>query len=69
MTDEEALRIKSRHGAAILARPDVHAISIQTAPNGQPRLVVRGSLDASQLPTDLEGLPVVVEKSGPFKAQ
>jgi hypothetical protein len=68
-TDEQAQAIKDRHSLALLNIPGVHGVGVQQDHAGNHRLVVLADTTAerSSLPSQIEGLPVSVEESGPFK--
>jgi hypothetical protein len=71
MDDEEARRIKRKHAAVLMDQPGVQGVSLQQDPQGRPRLVllVDGTANIGGLPKDLDGLPVVIEVSGPIRKQ
>jgi hypothetical protein len=68
-TDEQAHAIKDRHSLALLKIPGVHGVGLQQDHAGNHTLVVMADATAerSNLPSQIEGLPVSVEESGPFK--
>ena len=70
-TEKEADKIKSRHSAELLSMPGVCGVGVEKNPDGA--FVIAVYLDAdhpgipSQLPKDIEGLPVKFVISGPFR--
>lgn len=68
MDEEQASQIQLRHAPLIARLPGVQAVGLCTDPSGNQQLVVVAdhTLDASTLPRDVEGLPVVLERSEPF---
>jgi hypothetical protein len=73
VTEAEALRIKDAFSEQHLGRDGVCAVGVGQDQDGAPVLVVH--LDAerteapSGVPAVIEGLPVRIERTGPFRAQ
>ena len=65
--------VKARHEARLLDLPAVVSVGIGRDKNGNPAIIAGldrpDSETESQLPTQLEGYPVVVRIVGPIKAQ
>jgi hypothetical protein len=73
MTFEEMSELKRRHSAHLLAMPGVCGVGVEKDDKGQPVLTVHlDSDDASikaAVPKTVEGQPVKIVKSGPFRKQ
>jgi hypothetical protein len=73
MDQAKASAIKRQHSAKLLARPGVCGVGVEKDEQG--RFVIAVHIDAAQedvageIPTTLEGCPVKVVRSGPFKKQ
>ena len=65
--------VKARHEQSLLATPGVVSVGIGLAPDGEQAILVGVSGDADslreQLPSALEGYPVIVQHTGTIKAQ
>jgi hypothetical protein len=68
-TEQEAQAIKDRHSLSLLKMRGVHGVGLQQDKAGNHTLVVLADSTAerSKLPSQIEGLSVSVEESGPFK--
>jgi hypothetical protein len=70
-TEKEAGDIKNRHSTELLSMPGVCGVSVEKNPDGAFVIVVY--LDGEhpgvrrQLPEDIEGLPVKIVISDPFR--
>lgn len=70
--EEKAYNVKSRYVAQYLCRPEVNAFGVEKDATGQ--YVIAISVDTQdpqvlkQLPSDLEGVPVIVSYRGKFRA-
>ena len=69
MTESQAMAIKQRHSLALLKTPGVQGVGLQRDPGGNQTLVIIADPMAqlTELPSEIEGLPVLLEASGPFK--
>ena len=72
MTPEEIIReVKRRHSRQLLSQPGVCGLDIETGADGQPLLTIHLDSDdpavRERLPTQIEGYPVKLVKSGPFQ--
>lgn len=68
--DEEAARaVKRRRSRELLRREEVVGVGLGTGADGAPVLVVHVRGDPPpDLPAELDGLPVRVERTGPIRA-
>ena len=70
-TEKEADDIKSRHSTELLSMPGVCGVGVEKNPDGAFVIVLYLDADhpgmQSQLPKDIEGLPVKFVISGPFR--
>ena len=65
-------RIKERYGPGLLARDGVNGVGVERDDSGEYYLAVHVDKDAAagqSLPREIEGQPVKVVPSGPFRAQ
>ena len=71
MDEATARKIKSRHGPGLMQQAGVYGVGLGQDRVGRPQLVilVDAKCDTSKLPTDCEGLPVAIERSGPVTKQ
>jgi hypothetical protein len=69
MDEEKARQIQRRHAPRLASLPGVQAVGLGKDADGNQQLVVVAdpTVDADALPPELEGLPVVLERSEPFK--
>jgi hypothetical protein len=64
-----AINIHQRHSRELMADQDVVGTAVGLTANGQPAIkVFTRSESIMRIPTNLEGLPVEVEMTGPFHA-
>lgn len=72
MPDDDVHAVKRRHSERMLRRPGVCGFGVERDENGADVLVIHveaGSTEvASSLPREIEGYPVRVVESGPFRA-
>ena len=69
---EEAKLVKRRHSSALLQKPGVCGVDIQTNSAGEATIHVHLDpqvADSKEIPDDLDGIPVKCEFTGPFKKQ
>jgi hypothetical protein len=69
-TIEEANEIKRKHSLDLLKKPGVCGVDVQA--DAQGKGVIHIHLDpnlASKMPTQLDGVPVKCEFTGPFRKQ
>ena len=70
-SEEEVRAIKRRHSARLLQQPGVRGVGVEKDDTG--RYVLAIHLDANDpaagegLPSEIEGLPVKMVRSGPFR--
>lgn len=71
VTEEEAREIKQRHAPRLLQHPGVAGVGVQRDSDGSFYIAVHLSDPApenqSNLPSELEGCPVRLIASGPFR--
>lgn len=69
ITNEQALAIKDRHSMALLKTPGVHGVAVREDGAGNQTLLVLAdaSLEQARLPAQIEGLPVALERTEPFR--
>jgi hypothetical protein len=73
MTTPSIQDVKKKHEAKLMSLPGVVSVGIGLDPGGRPAVIV--GLDKSrpeveaQLPSQLEGHPLVIQILGPIKAQ
>jgi hypothetical protein len=72
MTSEEAIReVKRRHAPQLLSQPGVCGVGVEKDEKGEYVLTIHVDTDdpdiRSQLPGQLDGYPVRVVQSGPFR--
>ena len=73
MTSSSIQEIKKKHEAKLMSLPGVISVGIGLDPGGRPAVIV--GLDKSrpdvqaQIPSQLEGHPLIVQILGPIKAQ
>jgi len=69
ITEEQARAIKERHSPVLLKMRGVYGVGLQQDEAGNHKLVVMADATAerTKLPTEIEGLPVSLEETGPFK--
>jgi hypothetical protein len=70
VTAEQASEIKRRHRDTLLKIKGVHGVGVQQDETGGNCLVVLTdeTADISGVPSEIEGLPVAIERAGPFRA-
>jgi len=70
LSEAQANDIKRRHRDRLLRIAGVCGVGVQCDPSGSQRLVVMTdpAADLSALPSEIEGLPVAIERTGPFRA-
>jgi hypothetical protein len=71
--DATARTVKERHEARLMAVPGVHGVAIGNRPpeqGGGPAILVFHSDDArlAEIPREIDGVPVVLQRSAPFQA-
>jgi len=74
LNDEEKIRaVKRRHSARLLSQRGVSGVGVEKDEAGRFVLAVHINADdpkiAQQLPSEIEGCPVKIIKSGPFHKQ
>lgn len=74
MNQDRARRALARHEASLLDLSDVVGVAIgERATVGGSDVVIKVFVSrdgpAGQIPEELDGVPVIVERSGPFEAQ
>lgn len=74
MAKEEQVReVKRRHAPDLLKRPGVNGVGVEKDESGQFYLALHVEADNPQaqqgLPQEIDGVPVKVVQSGPFRAQ
>jgi hypothetical protein len=69
LTEEQAKAIKERHSPALLKVQGVYGVGLQKDKAGNQKLVIMADATAerAKLPIEIEGLPVSLEETGPFK--
>lgn len=69
LTEEQARAIKERHSPALLKMQGVYGVGLHQDKAGNQKLVIMADATAerAKLPTEIEGLPVSLEETGPFK--
>ncbi len=69
LTEEQAKAIKERHSPALLKMQGVYGVGLQRDKAGNQKLVIMADATAerAKLPTEIEGLPVSLEETDPFK--
>jgi hypothetical protein len=69
--EQEVSRVKDRHAAELWRIPEVVGIGVEQEPTGEFVITVHVRDDSdetiAQLPTHIEGYPVRVEYSGPYR--
>jgi hypothetical protein len=71
MTEQEVREVKRKHSAWFLGRPGVSGVGVEKTPDG--RFVLAVHVDPAHpsvrdgLPQEVEGVPVTVVESGPFR--
>jgi len=72
MGAEEARETVDRHAPSIMKISGVEAVAAGKTSDGAPCVRIFVSVDPGMLggvlPSELDGLPVVVERAGPFRA-
>ena len=72
MTSDQAREIKQRHSADLLAQAGVCGVGVEKNEHGELVLAIHLDSDPAEaakwLPSEIEGLPVKLIHSGPFKA-
>lgn len=72
-TQEEASEIKRQHSAELLAQPGVWGVGVERDTNGNYVIAVHVDNDhpdvLSLLPQQIEGYPVKLVYSGPFRKE
>ena len=68
-TEQEIKELKRRHSARLLSEPGVSGVGIEKDQAGEYFLTVHvdGPDAAQKLPRQLDGKPIKVVQSGPFK--
>ena len=69
ISSEEARAIKDRHSAALLRTAGVHGVGVREDEAGNQTLVILAdpTVEKSMLPLEIEGLPVTLERTEPFR--
>jgi hypothetical protein len=71
VSQEEARAIKRRHSPELLKRPGVSGVGVEKGEGGDYVLTIHVNADepgvADQLPAEIEGLPVRIVRSGPYR--
>ncbi len=71
MTQNEVRAIKQRHSARLLQQPGVCGVGVEKDAGGVFFIAVlvdeKDTAVQASLPTDLEGAPVRIVRSGPFR--
>ena len=72
MASEDQVRsVKQRHSAQLLQRPGVQGVGVEKDEQGQYVLAVHlnadAQADASQIPSEIDGVPVRLHTGGPFR--
>jgi len=71
MNEEEVRAIKQRHSARLLQQPGVSGVGVEKDADGAFCITVHVDANDSQahtrLPSHLDGAPVRVVRSGPFR--
>lgn len=72
VSETKAMQVKQRYSAQLLSQPGITGVGIEKGDDGEFVLAIHvdGSNPdiASQLPKQLDGLPVKIVKSGPYRA-
>ncbi len=73
MTTSSIQNVKKKHEAKLMSLPGVVSVGIGLDPSGRPAVIVgldkyRPDVQA-QIPSQLEGHPLIVQILGPIKAQ
>ena len=72
MTDA-IYEVKRQNEADLMALPGVVSVGIGRGPNGQPAIIVgmesAAEAGARRVPSEINGYPVVIQKTGKLKAQ
>jgi hypothetical protein len=68
-TEQEIRELKKRHSARLLSEPGVSGVGIEKDQAGEYFLTVHvdDAATAQKMPRQLDGKPIKVVKSGPFK--
>lgn len=70
-SEEEVRAIKRRHSARLLQQPGVSGLGVEKDEAGNYVLVIHVDADdlaaGADLPSEIEGCPVKVVRSGPFR--
>jgi hypothetical protein len=71
LTEQQAQDVKSRHSSELLTMPGVSGVGVEKDQDGQFFIALYLDSDdpgiQQQLPKDLEGFPVKLIRSGPFR--
>jgi hypothetical protein len=69
MTEDEARQIKARHREWLMKLTGVHGLSLERDPAGNFRLVIlaEGDADLSNLPAEIDNLPIATELAETFR--
>ncbi|HZO86945.1 MAG TPA: hypothetical protein VFB38_01300 [Chthonomonadaceae bacterium] len=70
-SEAEAREVKRRHAAQLLSKPGVVGVGVEQDPTGQYVLAIYLNTDDPEirrdLPQQIEGCPVKLVRSGPFR--